>query len=121
MFEILKNEVLKNDILEYEILRNEISTIKKEIVDEISTVKPYMFAYLHARLMELYRDSGKPFGGRAVVLLGDFDQLPPVGGDSLSGAAMKYEEAVCKKEASSADDEQADAEASSDSETKKES
>ena len=84
--------------------RYDLDRISCIIVDEISTVKPYMFAYLNARLMELYRDSGKPFGGRAVVLLGDFDQLPPVGGDSLSGAAMKYEEAVCKKEASSADD-----------------
>jgi len=68
------------------------------IVDEISTVKPYVLAYLNERLMQLYPDSGnRPFGGRAVVLLGDFDQLPPVGGDSLAGAAMKYEETLCKK------------------------
>ena len=82
---------------------DKVSTI---IVDEISTVKPYMLAYLNARLMDLYPDSGKLFGGRAVVLLGDFDQLPPVGGNSLAGAAMKHEEAVCKKEVSSADDDE---------------
>ena len=58
------------------------------IVDEISTVKPYMLAYLNARLMDLYPDCSKIFGGRAVVLLGDFDQLPPVGGDSLAGAVL---------------------------------
>ena len=67
------------------------------IVDEISTVKPYMLAYLNARLMDLYPDCSKIFGGRAVVLLGDFDQLPPVGGDSLAGAVMKYEEERYKK------------------------
>ena len=31
------------------------------------------------------------------MLLGDFDQLPPVGGDSLAGAAMKYEETECMR------------------------
>jgi len=82
------------------------------IVDEISTVKPYVLAYLNERLMQLYPDSGnRPFGGRAVVLLGDFDQLPPVGGDSLAGAAMKYEETLCKRKRGGlvADDENTEA------------
>ena len=78
-------------------LRYDLDKISCIIVDEISTVKPYVLAYLNARLMELYPESSKPFGGRAVVILGDFDQLPPVGGSSLAGAAMKYEEEQFKK------------------------
>jgi len=75
--------------------RYDLERISCIIVDEISTVKPYVLAYLNARLMELYPGSSKPFGGLAVVLLGDFDQLPPVGGSSLAGAAMKEEEEEC--------------------------
>jgi len=84
--------------------RYDLKRISCIIVDEISTVKPYMLAYLNARLMELYPESSKTFGGLAVVLLGDFDQLPPVGGSSLAGAAMKYEEKECKKAAKANDD-----------------
>ena len=87
--------------------RFNIENISCIIVDEISTVKPYVLAYLNARLMELYPESSKPFGGRAVVLLGDFDQLPPCGGSSLAGAAMKYEEEECKKGATDKSDEEA--------------
>jgi len=65
------------------------------VVDEISTLHPYMLAYLSARLMELLPESGKDFGGIAVILCGDFDQLPPVGGvGNLAAATMKYEEAL---------------------------
>ena len=85
--------------------RYDLKRISCIIVDEISTVKPYMLAYLNARLMELYPESSKTFGGLAVVLLGDFDQLPPVGGNSLAGAAMKYEEQECTKAAKANNDE----------------
>jgi len=85
--------------------RYDLNRISCIIVDEISTVKSYVLAYLNARLMELYPESSKPFGGLAVVLLGDFDQLPPVGGNSLAGAAMKYEEQECTKAAKANDDE----------------
>ena len=68
---------------------NKISCI---VLDEISTLQSYIFAYLSARLMELLPESGKDFGGLAVILCGDFDQLPPVAGDSLAAATMKYEE-----------------------------
>lgn len=63
------------------------------VIDEISTVQPQMLAYLSHRLMELYPESGKDFGGKAVVLLGDFHQLPPVGGDgNIAKSAMAHEE-----------------------------
>jgi hypothetical protein len=70
----------------------DIEKISCIVVDEISTVKPYMLAYLSARLIELLPESGKDFGGLAVILCGDFDQLPPVGSDNLAAATMKYEE-----------------------------
>ena len=70
----------------------DIEKISCIVVDEISTLKPYMLAYLSARLMELLPESGKDFGGFAVILCGDFDQLPPVGSDNLAAATMKYEE-----------------------------
>ena len=42
--------------------------------------------------MELLPESGKDFGGVAIILCGDFDQLPPVVGDNLAASTMKYEE-----------------------------
>jgi hypothetical protein len=69
----------------------DIDKISCIVVDEISTVQPYVLAYLSARLMELLQ-SDKDFGGVAVMLYGDFDQLPPVAGDNLAKATMKYEE-----------------------------
>jgi len=74
------------------IKRYDINRISCIVVDEISTLQPYMLAYLSARLMELFPESGKDFGGIAIILCGDFDQLPPVGGDNLAAAVMKHEE-----------------------------
>ena len=75
----------------------DIDNITCIIVDEISTVKPYVLAYLSKRLMEIYKNN-KPFGGRAVVLLGDFDQLPPVGGSPLPKKVMEeYDRLKVKK------------------------
>ncbi|KAL7523372.1 hypothetical protein ACHAWF_000494, partial [Thalassiosira exigua] len=54
---------------------NEISVV---IIDEMSMLKPWMLAYLDARLREATQ-CDKMFGGKAVILLGDFDQQPPIG------------------------------------------
>ena len=67
---------------------NRISTI---IIDEISTVKSYMLGYLNNRL-QVACGNDKPFGGKAIVFLGDFDQLPPTGGMSIPECAMYIEE-----------------------------
>jgi hypothetical protein len=74
------------------IKRYDIDKISCIVVDEVSTLQPYMLAYLSARLMELLPESGKDFGGVAIILCGDFDQLPPVVGDNLAASTMKYEE-----------------------------
>jgi hypothetical protein len=68
--------------------RFDIDRIAAIVVDEISMVKPYFLAYLNDRLQKVYGND-KPFAGLAVVFLGDFDQLPPVGGDSIVQIAMK--------------------------------
>ena len=65
----------------------DMSKISCIIIDEISTLKPYMMAYLNARLQTAC-NSTKPFGGLAVIMFGDFDQLPPVGGSSIPEVAM---------------------------------
>ena len=68
----------------------DLSKISAIIIDEISTVKPYMLAYLNSRLQTAC-NSKKPFGGKAVVVLGDFQQLPPAGGPSIPEVAMMIE------------------------------
>jgi hypothetical protein len=58
------------------------------IIDEISMVKPWMVAYLDERLKEATQNFNKPFGGIAVIMFGDFDQQPPIGGSSLPHFSM---------------------------------
>ena len=68
----------------------DVDRISSIIIDEISTVKPFMLGYLNARLQKAC-GSNKSFGGKAVVLLGDFNQLPPAGGFSIPEVAMIIE------------------------------
>ena len=60
------------------------------VIDEISTVKPYMLGFLNTRLQTACC-SDQPFGGKAIILLGDFDQLPPAGGLPIPELAMHIE------------------------------
>jgi hypothetical protein len=71
--------------------RFDIEKIAAIVVDEIWMVKPYFLAYLNDRLQNVY-GSNKLFAGLAILLLGDFDQLPPVGSDSIVQVAMKHME-----------------------------
>lgn len=62
------------------------------VLDEVSTVQPYMLACLNARMQELFQMRDKIFGGRMVILLGDFEQKPPTAGgrgNTLPGAVME--------------------------------
>ena len=75
-----------------------VDNICAVIVDEISTVQPYMLAYLNIRMQQLF-ENDKPFGGRMVILLGDFDQKPPTSGgkgNTLPGSVMQYFEQKCE-------------------------
>jgi hypothetical protein len=53
------------------------------IIDEVSMMKKFQLAQLDARLRAAKRVPDVPFGGVHVVLVGDFLQLPPVGGQPL--------------------------------------
>ncbi len=57
---------------------------KTVIVDEISMVRSDLFCAIDARLRELSYGASKslPFGGRQMILVGDFMQLPPVVGNA---------------------------------------
>ena len=55
---------------------------KTVIVDEISMVRSDLFCAMDARLREIASGENRkrPFGGRQMILVGDFMQLPPVTG-----------------------------------------
>jgi len=57
------------------------------IIDEISFVKTEMFSIIKRRMAEIM-GVDHPFGGLAVVILGDFYQLPPVPPDTLFSAVV---------------------------------
>jgi hypothetical protein len=48
------------------------------VIDEISYISPEMLAQIDNRLRQLMGKPETPFGGIAVLLMGDFFQLPPV-------------------------------------------
>ncbi len=56
------------------------------VVDEVSMMSPALLAQADA-LLRAARGSGAPFGGLQLVLVGDFFQLPPVGGALPAAAA----------------------------------
>lgn len=57
-----------------------IRAAKTIIVDEVSMVRSDLFCALDARLREIGAGPNRerPFGGRQIILVGDFFQLPPV-------------------------------------------
>ena len=68
--------------------RYDMNNISAIIIDEISMVKPWMLAYLDERMKEATQNYEKPFGGVALIMVGDFDQQPPIGGSSLPHLSM---------------------------------
>ena len=58
------------------------------VIDEISTTMAYILANVHQRLMEA-TGVRKLFGGVAVLLVGDYDQMPPAVGESIPATIMK--------------------------------
>jgi len=58
------------------------------LIDESSMIDPAILFHINCRLKQIKNCSSKPFGGLAVVLLGDFFQLKPVRGTAFFDAAM---------------------------------
>ncbi len=60
--------------------RRLIRATKTIVIDEISMVRSDVFAAIDLRLRSLASGSNqrKPFGGKQIILVGDFFQLPPV-------------------------------------------
>ena len=58
---------------------------KTIVVDEISIVRSDLFCAMDARLREVasVANRERPFGGKQIILVGDFMQLPPVVGDEM--------------------------------------
>ena len=68
----------------------DLKSVSCVIVDEVSTLKPSIVAYINQRLQYACQDK-RPYGGKAIVFLGDFDQLPPVKAKSIADHAMTIE------------------------------
>lgn len=58
-------------------LQRRLSTINTFIIDEISMVRADLLDAINHRLQQIFRN-GAPFGGKQIILVGDFYQLPPV-------------------------------------------
>jgi hypothetical protein len=60
-----------------------IAELELIIIDEVSMMKKFQLAQLDSCLRQAKRVPGVLFGGVHVILVGDFLQLPPVGGTPL--------------------------------------
>ena len=69
--------------------RDQLKNLKMVIVDEFSMLKADMLYQLDLRLRELKQNMDEPFGGCAIILLGDILQLRPVMGRYI------FEEPLC--------------------------
>ena len=67
----------------------QLESLSLLIIDEISTVSPLMLGTLDIRMRQANENLDKPFGGIPVLFVGDFSQLPPVIGDSLTKGLFK--------------------------------
>ena len=74
----ITNEIL--GVISSKTARKTISAIKTLVIDEISMVRADVLAAIDHRLRQYGPDECKtlPFGGRQIILSGDFFQLPPV-------------------------------------------
>ncbi len=58
-------------------------------VDEVSLVTSILLSMIEKRLKEIF-DCSELFGGISVILLGDFQQLPPTAGQSLHASTVDH-------------------------------
>ena len=70
-------------------LKANLEDVAVLVIDEISMVGAKSLAYISKRLQQAF-DNDLPFGGLAVLLVGDFYQVPPVGAAPLYDDAINY-------------------------------
>ena len=63
--------------------------VRMLFIDEISLVTPVLFSMLNKRLKQIF-ENNLPSGGLSVILLGDFQQLDPIGCKSMSDAVVEH-------------------------------
>ncbi|XP_062713898.1 uncharacterized protein LOC115261586 [Aedes albopictus] len=61
-----------------QLYRHSFANVKLIIVDEISMIGANIFNTVHTRLQSITGEYDLPFGGKDMILCGDFRQLPPV-------------------------------------------
>jgi len=64
-------------------LQTRFSHFRVIIIDEVSMMGQKMICYIDRRLREISGKGNEPFGGYWVILVGDFQQLPPAGDKAL--------------------------------------
>jgi len=90
------------------ILRNENSLIKEVqerlegvnyiFIDEISMIACHELYAISSQLSKVTNEHNKPFGGKNIILAGDFAQLPPTNGSALySNAVSKIQNTSMSK------------------------
>ena len=77
------------------LLAARFQTAQLIILDEISMIPAPLLSLISQRLQELMNNQ-LPFGGLNILMLGDFQQLDPVGGRSLMSAALDYSTSLFK-------------------------
>ena len=84
-------------------MRNENSAIKEVqehlegvdyiFIDEISMIACHELYCISSQLSKVTNDHNKPFGGKNIILAGDFAQLPPTNGSPLySNTVLKCQQ-----------------------------
>ncbi|KAJ1528959.1 hypothetical protein ONE63_007327 [Megalurothrips usitatus] len=102
VFSLVKELTMKLSADKRNTLMFKLKQLKLLIIDEISMVSAQLFQIVNNRLQEIFENS-KPFGGISVIVMGDFNQLPPVMHDpvyyplrdSISTIANIENEIIC--------------------------
>ena len=64
-------------------MQNRLCYLKYLVIDEKSMISLKTMGFIDSRLRQIFPSSNEPFGGVSLILMGDFYQLPPVGGKPL--------------------------------------
>lgn len=76
---LVSNENAIPSLTAVEKLRGRLARVDLIFIDEVSMISCYDLWRINSQLAKASSDSGHTFGGKGVVLAGDFAQLPPAG------------------------------------------